>query len=287
MTSAPPRGVTATLTTTALIAFAANSVLCRLALRGHTIDAASFSTVRLASGALVLTLLLGLRRTPATLHQRGSWPSALALFGYAIPFSFAYLTLGTGTGALILFGAVQLSMLAATLLRGHRPGVTQWCGMVIAFGGLVWLLLPGITAPSPLGAGLMLVAGTSWGIYSIRGQGAADALGQTAGNFARTVPLTALLWLVMLSRVHAEPIGIAWAALSGGIASGIGYAIWYRALPYISSVTAAVVQLSVPLLAGLAGILLLGEQLSLRLAVAALLVLGGIAVTIFGRRRVA
>lgn len=286
MNAPSSRGRTAGLTATALVAFAANSILCRLALRAHTIDPATFTAVRLLAGAVTLTLLVSLRRGTAA-PQHGSWLSAAALFFYAAPFSFAYLSLGAGTGALILFGAVQLTMLLVAIRRGQRPRPIQWLGIIVAFGGLAWLLLPGITAPSPVGATMMLVAGASWGVYSLRGHGASDALGLTAGNFARSLPLVLVLWLVALSQLHAEPAGILWATLSGAVASGIGYAIWYRALPYISSVTAAVVQLSVPLLAGLGGILLLGEQVTLRLAVAAVLVLGGIGVTIFGRRAAA
>ena len=285
MTRPIPAG-TALFTTLALLAFAANSILCRLALRAHAIDPATFTAVRLFAGAATLAILVSLRRGTAT-QQRGSWLSAAALFCYAAPFSFAYLSLGAGTGALILFGAVQLTMLLVAIRRGQRPRPIQWFGIIIAFGGLAWLLLPGITAPSPIGAALMLAAGASWGIYSLRGHGATDALGLTTGNFARSLPFVLALWLVALSQLHVEPSGILWATLSGAVASGIGYAIWYRALPYISSVTAAVVQLSVPLLAGLGGILLLGEQLTLRLAVAAILVLGGIGVTILGRRAVA
>lgn len=283
----PTRASTALFTALALIAFAANSILCRLALRAHTIDPATFTAVRLLAGAVTLVVLVSLRQKPSTASQHGSWLSAAALFLYAAPFSFAYLSLGAGTGALILFGAVQLTMLLVAIRRGQRPRPIQWLGIIIAFGGLAWLLLPGITAPSPLGAALMLAAGASWGIYSLRGHGAIDALGLTAGNFARSLPLALVLWLVALSQLHVEPAGILWATLSGAVASGIGYAIWYRALPYISSVTAAVVQLSVPLLAGLGGILLLGEQVTLRLAVAAILVLGGIGVTILGRRAAA
>lgn len=278
------RGGTALLTVTALIAFAANSILCRLALRSGSIDPATFSTVRLGSGALVLALLLRLRHPPAT-RERGSWGSAALLFLYAVPFSYAYLSLGAGTGALLLFGAVQVTMLLVAIRRGQRPRPLQWLGLSVTFGGLAWLLLPGVTAPSPIGAALMLVAGAAWGFYSLRGHGAADALGQTAANFLRSFPFVAIVWLLALSALHVQATGILWATLSGALASGIGYAIWYRALPHLSSVTAAVVQLAVPLLAGLGGILLLDEHLTLRLTIAAVLVLGGIGITIAARRK--
>lgn len=275
---------TALLTVAALVAFAANSILCRLALRDGSIDPASFSSVRLISGAATLLLLVRLRHRRSTPRWPGSWSGAAALFLYAVPFSFAYLSLGAGTGALLLFGAVQITMVLASVRRGVRPRPGQWIGLGIAFGGLVYLFLPGITAPSPVGAVLMLGAGTAWGFYSLQGHGAADALAETAGNFARSVPLVLGVWLVALSTVHARPSGILWAVLSGAVASGSGYAIWYRALRHLSSVSAAVVQLAVPLLAGVGGILLLDEHLTFRLAVAAVLVLGGIGVTIAGRR---
>ncbi|HEV2292094.1 MAG TPA: DMT family transporter [Gemmatimonadales bacterium] len=275
------------LTTTALVAFAANSLLCRVALRSGSIDAASFSTVRIATGAAMLLLLVGLRRAPAKPRWPGSWVSAAALFLYAVPFSFAYLRLGAATGALLLFGAVQITMVLAAVLRGQRPRPMQWAGLGAAFGGLIYLFLPGLSAPAPLSAALMLAAGIAWGVYSLRGHGTADALAETAGNFARAVPLVLLLALATLPALHARPSGIAWAALSGAVASGLGYAVWYQALRALTSVTAAVVQLAVPVLAGIGGVALLGEQLTLRLAAAAVLVLGGIGMTILGRARAA
>lgn len=274
---------TALLTVAALVAFAANSILCRLALRNGSIDPASFSAVRLISGAATLLLLVRLRRSRPAPRWSGSWSGATALFLYAVPFSFAYLSLGAGTGALLLFGAVQITMVLASVRRGARPRPGQWIGLGIAFGGLVYLFLPGITAPSPVGAILMLGAGAAWGCYSLQGHDAADALAETAGNFARSVPLVLGVWLIALATVHARPSGILWALLSGAVASGTGYAIWYRALRRLSSVSAAVVQLAVPLLAGVGGILLLDEHLTFRLAVAAVLVLGGIGVTIAAR----
>lgn len=287
MRSTPSRGVNATLTATALVAFAANSLICRVALRDGSIDAASFSAVRLAAGAATLLFLLAIRRTPVGARRPGSWASAAALFLYAVPFSFAYLSLGAATGALLLFGAVQLTMVLAAVRNGQRPRPVQWLGLGAAFGGLVYLFLPGLSAPSPAGAALMLAAGVAWGIYSLRGHRTADALAETAGNFARAVPLALATVLIFFPTLHARPSGVAWAALSGAVASGLGYAIWYRALRMLTSVTAAVVQLAVPLLAGMGGVALLGEQLTLRLAASAVLVLGGIAMTILGRPRTA
>lgn len=273
------------LTALAMLAFAANSLLCRAALRGGAIDPASFSAIRIGSGALMLALLVRLRRPAPATPPRVSWPAALALVGYAVPFSFAYLSLSAGTGALLLFGAVQLTMVAGAVRAGRHPTPLQWMGLVTAFGGLVYLVLPGLSAPSPLGAALMLAAGVSWGLYSLKGHGATDALRQSAGNFGRGVPLALLVALTAWPTLHAAPEGVLWAALSGAVASGLGYAIWYQALRSLSSVTAAAVQLSVPLLAGLGGVLLLDERLTLRLGVAAALVLGGIGATIAARAR--
>jgi drug/metabolite transporter (DMT)-like permease len=270
-----------------MAAFAANSLLCREALRGGAIDPASFSAVRIASGAAMLAVLVALRgrRAAPTRDARSAWPAALALVGYAVPFSFAYLSLGAGTGALLLFGAVQLTMVAGAVRAGRHPTPLQWLGLITAFGGLVYLVRPGLTAPSPLGAALMVAAGVAWGLYSLMGHGTADALGRSAGNFARGVPLVLLVAVTAWPTLHAERSGLLWAVLSGAVASGLGYALWYQALRALSSVTAAAVQLSVPLLAGLGGVLLLDERLTLRLGVASALVLGGIGVTIAARAR--
>lgn len=277
------RRTTPILTAAALTAFAANSILCRLALRDGSIDAASFSTIRIVAGAATLFLLLRLRHPRHASRWPGSWTGAAALALYAVPFSFAYLSLGAGTGALLLFGAVQVTMVLASIRRGVRPRPGQWAGLALAFGGLIYLFLPGITAPAPMGGALMFIAGAAWGAYSLRGHGAEDALAETAGNFARAVPVVGVAWLLAFGTVHAQSSGIIWAVLSGAVASGVGYAIWYAALRHLTSVTAAAVQLAVPLLAGLGGILLLDERLTFRLAVAAVLVLGGIGMTIAGR----
>ena len=270
------------LTVLALTAFAANSVLCRAALGGGTIDAASFSALRLLSGALILWLLVTLRPGRTTLG--GSWPSATSLFLYAVPFSFAYESLATGTGALILFGAVQATMLIAAVLSGERPSSLQWLGLLTALGGLVYLVLPGVSAPDPLGSALMTVAGISWGFYSLRGRAATDPLGETAGNFARSLPMVALVSAASLGAVRVETTGAMLAVTSGALASGVGYAVWYAALPGLTAASAATVQLSVPVLAAMGGVILMAEAVTPRLLIASLLILGGVALALLKRR---
>ncbi len=272
------------LTTLAMIAFAGNSLLCRLALRETAIDAASFTALRLISGALVLWLLLSLRGTSAR-HQ-GSWPSALALFAYAALFSYAYLELAAGTGALILFGAVQGTMIGYGLLQGERLRALQWLGLALALGGLVGLVLPGLSAPPLLAATLMACAGIAWGVYSIRGRGKAHPALASAGNFLLTLPLAlALALLAALGPgLSIDPAGLGYALASGGLASAVGYLIWYSVLPHLSATNAATVQLSAPVIAALGGVLLLSEALSLRLLLASVAILGGIALVIRQRR---
>lgn len=272
-------------TALALLAFAANSILCRLALQHHAIDPATFSAVRLIAGALALGLLVRWSGEPELAPRPPSWASAAWLFLYAVPFSFAYVTLGVGTGALLLFGAVQVTMLLAAVARGQHPRAVQWLGLVAAMAGLTWLVLPGLGAPHPLGAMLMLVAGVSWGCYSLRGQGATAPLQETASNFARAVPLGILAGLVAAPGSVPSARGLLWAVLSGALASGVGYALWYSALRQLSAVTAAVVQLAVPILAAAGGAILLGERFTVRLVTAAFLVLAGIGLTILGRPR--
>jgi len=267
-----------TLTILALLAFAGNALLCRAALQHTPIDAASFTTIRLISGALVLWTLVQLTRREVT--GRGSWPSALALFAYAAAFSFAYVSLPTGTGALLLFGAVQASMIGWGLFKGERFRGQQLAGLLLALGGLVGLLLPGLSAPPLAGALLMIGAGVAWGVYSLRGRGAGDPTRVTAGNFVRTVPMALGLSLLLLSQAQLDAAGVAYAIASGAITSGIGYAIWYTALPALKATHAATLQLSVPVIAAVGGIVLLGEPLSLRLVLAAAAILGGIALVI-------
>ncbi|CAM3724056.1 EamA family transporter [Ectopseudomonas alcaliphila] len=277
----PPRILL--LTTLAMLAFAGNSLLCRLALRETEIDAASFTAIRLLSGALTLWLLLTLRQAGQPIA--GNWSGAVALFTYAAAFSFAYLQLDTGVGALLLFGAVQLSMLLWGLLRGERLGLSASLGTVLATAGLLALLLPGASAPPLLAALLMLLAGVAWGAYSLLGRGQGDPLAVTTGNFLRAAPLAVLLALVLLSQLNWDGPGLLYAVLSGALTSGVGYAIWYSALPGLRASQAATVQLSVPILAALGGSLLLGEALSLRLMLSAVAVLGGIALVLGSRQR--
>jgi drug/metabolite transporter (DMT)-like permease len=263
------------LTVLAMIAFAANSLLCRAALRNTTIDAASFTAIRLAAGAAMLWMIVTVRA--ASPGPAGNWTSALALFAYAAAFSFAYVSLPAATGALLLFGAVQVTMLGHGIRAGERLHGQRLIGFLLASAGLLGLLLPGLSAP-PLGAALlMLGAGAAWGVYSVRGKGAEDAIRVTAGNFLRAVPIALLLALSMSRDRSLDGAGVGYAIASGALASGLGYAIWYAALPTLQSTTAAIVQLSVPLIAGLGGIVLLGEPMTLRLVLASLVVLGGIA----------
>lgn len=273
------------LTLLALCAFAANSVLCRLALTHTTIDPATFTTVRLVSGALVLWLIVVARGrrepdAPSPLRPAGDWISAGALFGYAIAFSFAYRGLTAGTGALLLFGAVQLSMISWGLRSGEKLHGRQVLGIACAFAGLVYLVLPGVAAPPITSAALMIVAGIAWGVYSLRGRGSKNPLRETAGNFVRATPGAVLLSLLLYSSAQLDPRGALFATLSGTIASGVGYAIWYSALPHLRTTSAATAQLSVPVIAALGGIAFLGETLTWRLAVAALVVIGGIALVL-------
>lgn len=270
------------LTLLAMLAFAGNSLLCRAAFDATRIDAASFTTIRVVAGAIALWLIVRARSGKG--EAAGSWASAAALFAYAAAFSFAYLSLTAATGALLLFGAVQATMIGVGLWRGERLRPWQLLGLACALGGLIGLLLPGISAPPLHGAALMLLAGIAWGVYSLRGKGAGDPLRATAGNFLRAVPLAAALSLAMLSSASIDPAGAALAVASGAVTSGIGYAIWYTALPGLKAASAATVQLSVPLITALGGMALLGEPLTLRLVFASIAILGGIALVIAEKR---
>lgn len=272
-------GRTLTLTFLAMLAFAGNSILCRLALKTTTIDAASFTSIRLFSAALMLWLILLLRGKAGKIF--GNWLSALALFAYAAGFSFAYINLKAGTGALLLFGSVQTSMIGFGLWKGERFNTMQILGFVLAVVGLVVLVFPGLAAPPILSSALMVCAGIAWGIYSLRGRGAGDPTMMTAGNFLRTLPMTAALSLAALSQMQIDTSGAAFAVASGAITSGIGYAIWYAALPSLKATQAATVQLSVPVIAAVGGILLIGEPVSIRLVLASLAILAGIGLVIF------
>lgn len=277
----PPRVFLLTLL--AMLAFAANSLLCRAAFHGSTIDAASFTTLRIAAGAATLWLIVRLRDGPG--RAAGNWPSALALFGYAAAFSFAYVSLAAATGALLLFGAVQATMIGAGLARGERLRGLQVLGLACALSGLVGLLLPGLSAPPLRGALLMLAAGVCWGVYSLRGKGAGDPLRVSAGNFLRALPFALALSAAMLPWARIDLAGAALAVASGALASGVGYAIWYAALPALHVTTAATVQLTVPVIAALGGFALLGEPPTPRFVIAAVAILGGIALVVAPRRR--
>lgn len=266
----------------ALIAFAANSVLCRLALGGGTIDAASFTTVRLLSGVCVLLLILFLKKQTNT-QVKGSWRASLMLFVYAITFSYAYINLDTGTGALILFGSVQITMILFSLLSGTKLHITEWAGVSAAFSGFVYLILPGVTAPSLSGFLLMTCAGIAWGFYTLFGRGSQNPLSDTAYNFLRTVPFVLALVLLTFKSAHYSSEGIMLAVLSGGIASGIGYTLWYMALAGLSVTQAAVLQLSVPVIAAVGGIVFVSEVVTERLMVSSTLILGGILLVVLGR----
>ncbi|KWT95804.1 MULTISPECIES: DMT family transporter [unclassified Variovorax] len=282
----PPGLRVVALTVAAMLAFAANSLLCRMALQQGGIDAASFGSIRLVAGALTLALVVRLRSRPDA-AGRADWLAAAMLFAYVAFFSFAYLSLPAGTGALILFGAVQLTMLGAGLRAGEMFGPVAWSGFVLAVAGLVYLVSPGVAAPPPLGATLMAVAGVAWGVYSLRGRGVADPLAATARNFLRAAPMALALSVVLAGSAHADAAGIALAVASGALTSGIGYVIWYAALPGLSAMRAATVQLSVPLIAAFGGVIFLSEAITPRLAWASMAILGGIGLVLMGKARAA
>ena len=270
------------LTSLAMTAFAGNSLLCRAALIHTSIDAASFTSIRLISGAVVLWLVVRMRRgTPA---GAGNWLSAIALFVYAAGFSFGYVSLSTATGALLLFGAVQATMIGYGIWSGERLLKLQIFGLILAFGGLVGLLLPGLSAPPLYGSLLMLGAGVAWGIYSLRGKGAGDPTRVTTGNFLRAVPITVVMSVFMLKGLSLDTAGFWYAVSSGALASGLGYAIWYTTLPALKATNAATVQLSVPVIAALGGIIILGEPITLRLVLASVAILGGVALVILEKQ---
>jgi drug/metabolite transporter (DMT)-like permease len=270
------------LTSLAMIAFAGNSLLCRVALKHTSIDAASFTTIRLISGAMMLWLVVRMSRSTHT--GRGNWLSAFALFAYAAGFSFAYVSLPAATGALLLFGAVQATMICHGIWAGERLLRLQLVGFVLALGGLVGLLLPGLSAPPLIGSLLMLSAGFAWGVYSLRGKGAGDPTKVPPGNFLRAVPIAAGLIVLMFNSTSVDSTGFWYAVSSGALTSGIGYAIWYTALPALQATHAATVQLSVPVIAALGGIVFLGEPVTLRLVLASVAILGGIVLVILEKQ---
>jgi len=269
---------TAVLTAATLVCFAANSLLCRAALRPRLVDAATFTSIRLVSGAAALALIVALRRQA---HPRsGSIASGLWLFLYAAAFSLAYLRIGAGVGALILFGAVQVTMLGWSVVRGNRPGAFQWLGIAVALGGLIYLTVPGASAPDPVGAVLMLAAGVAWGAYSLRGRQARDPLTTNADNFLWSLPFTIALSIALVRSFSVTAEGALLAAASGALASAGGYSLWYEVVPSLGATRAAVVQLAVPVLAGIGATALLGEQLTVRIGLAGVAILAGIALTL-------
>jgi drug/metabolite transporter (DMT)-like permease len=276
------------LVTIALLAFAANSVLARLALGAGHMNATGYTGVRLVSGALALAAILyfrGRRNGDARIAISGSWRGAAALFGYALAFSIAYLMLGAGTGALILFASVQIGMLAWAILKGDRPGYLEWLGFGVAFAALVFLVMPGLVAPPLLGTALMVAAGLSWAAYSLLGQGSRAPLADTAGNFIRCLPIALVLVATAdLAHTSSAP-GLAYAIASGAIASGMGYAIWYTVLPSMTRTSAAFVQLTVPAIAAAGGVLFIGEPLTSRLLVSSVGILGGVALALLAANR--
>jgi drug/metabolite transporter (DMT)-like permease len=269
----------------ALVAFAFNSILCRMALRGGEADAAGFTLVRLVAGAVTLVAISYFVGRDKSFKGRGNWISAFFLFGYAICFSFAYLGLTAGTGALILFGSVQLTMIICAIVHGERPHALEWIGLVAAVAGLVYLVLPGLAAPPPGGSALMAGAGAAWGFYTLRGRGSTAPLADTTGNFLRSVPMILIAAIPFLSKIDLSTNGLLLASASGAVTSGIGYSIWYAALRHLTATRAAVLQLAVPPLTAGFGILLLSELATKRLAIASALILGGISVVIVARRR--
>lgn len=272
-------------TTMAMLAFAGNSLLCRLALKHTAIDPATFTSVRLLSGAIALWLIVRLRRERAA-PGGGTWTSALALFAYAACFSFAYVELPAAAGALLLFGAVQATMIGTGLWRGERLSTIEWLGLAIALAGLAGLLLPGLSAPPWGGSLLMLAAGVAWGVYSLRGRGAGDPTGVTAGNFMLALPFALLLSAITWrDAVTTDAAGIAYAVASGAAASGVGYAVWYTALRGLNATRASVVQLSVPAITAIGGAVFIGEAITARLMLASAAILGGVALVIVQRGR--
>ncbi len=265
-----------------MAAFAGNSLLCRLALKHMSIDPASFTSIRIVAGAITLWLILKL--SGRSKRSAGSWFSAVALFVYAVSFSFAYVSLPASVGALLLFAAVQATMILWGLRKGERLRLRQCFGLTLATAGLALLLFPGLARPSVSGSILMLGAGVAWGIYSLRGKASSDSISTTAGNFVRAMPMAALLTVAFFPWTQFDRAGVECAILSGAITSGVGYVIWYSALPGLKATSAATVQLSVPVLAAAGGIVFLSESMTVRFVVSSIAVLSGIALVTIERR---
>jgi drug/metabolite transporter (DMT)-like permease len=265
------------LTAFAMIAFAANSLLARVALGDDLIDPIAYTALRLAGGAAVLVPLSRLAAEPSPKGAgRHYWVSGSALFVYAIAFSSAYLYLDAGMGALILFASVQATMIGFGLWSGERPRPLQWIGLLVALGGLAYLVSPGMAAPDPRGASLMAISGVSWGLYSLRGRNGEAPLSSTSANFVRSLPLAAIAAAAGIGSLRAAPAGVVLALVSGSVTSGLGYVLWYRALKELTTTAAAVVQLLVPVLAAFGGVMFLAERVSFRLLIAGVMVLGGV-----------
>lgn len=271
-------------TSIALIAFAGNSVLCRLALGEEVIDAASFTSIRLLSGIVVLLAIFSFMNRGKANAARGSWKGAFFLFAYAITFSYGYMTLETGIGALVLFGSVQISIILINMFKGNKLHSMEWAGTIVAFAGFVYLILPSLATPSAVGFGLMTMAGVAWGFYTLAGKGSNNPLGDTTYNFLRTLPFVLILVFLSFDDASLSTEGIWLAILSGGLASGIGYAIWYQALRSLSAIQAAVVQLLVPVIAAVGGVAFASEEITWRLVIASVVVLGGIMIVITGKQ---
>lgn len=269
----------------ALTCFALNSILWRLALKSDEIDAASFTAIRLVSGALMLFVINFFVNKTNVIAKNGSWSSAFYLFLYAVCFSFAYINLTTANGALILFGTVQFTLIAIALYKGERPYRLEWIGFLFAFGGLIYLVFPGLSAPPFFSSALMVSAGIAWGFYTLNGRNSTNPIADTAGNFLRAVLFIVPVLLIFLPQTHLSIKGILIAVLSGAVASGIGYSAWYAVLKFHTATRAAILQLSVPALAAVGGVMFLAESLSLRLILASFLILGGVALAIFGRKK--
>jgi len=276
---------TIALTAIAMIAFAANSLLCRLALGKHAIDPSSFGAIRIVAGAAMLSAIMFLRGNRRIL-ARADWRAAAMLFVYVVFFTFAYLAISAGTGALILFGAVQLTMFIVALRGGESFSPLSWLGFALAAAGLIYLVSPGVTAPVLSSAVQMAVAGIAWGFYSLLGRGASDPLASTTGAFVLCVPAILLIELVSINiGLHATSTGIWLAIASGAITSGLGYVVWYAALPGLGATSAACVQLSVPAIVAFGGVLFLSEDLTLRLVAAAIATLGGVTIVLLQRNK--
>jgi len=276
---------TIVLTIVAMVAFAANSVLARLAFATGGAEPLSYTGIRLASGAIVLLILLALSQRSVPRTVAGSWRAAGSLFGYALAFSIAYIMLGAGTGALILFAGVQVGIVGWAIVKGDRPGPFEWVGLVVALGAFAYLVSPGLVAPHPIGTLLMIGAGFCWAAYTLLGRGSKSPLTDTSGNFARTLPLALVLLVASLISSPIDPAAAAFAVASGALASGLGYAVWYAVLPKLPRTTAAIVQLTVPAIAAIGGVLFIGELLTLRLVIASIGIIGGVALALVGSDR--